>query len=955
MPVGWGAVRPQSLPVVFEPNRGQAAADVRFIGRSAGGALLLKGRSVVLRSADGSAVALVPENASAAPQVEGESPSGAISNYLMGADRSRWIRRVPQFEQVRYRDLYPGIDLVFHAASRALEYDLVVAPGADPNRIRLRYDGARKLALDAAGNLIVVTAGGRLEQKRPIVYQETAGIRREIAGRFVLQGRRVSFQMAAYDQAKPLVIDPVLVYGTYLGGLSRDLGNGVAVDGSGSAYLVGATVSADFPVTANALQVKHAGTPNSGLTGLTGPDVWDVFVAKFSTDGSRLMYSTFLGGAGIDQGFAIAVDRSGNAVVAGSTTSQNFPLTAGAFQKTPPKALGQGGFVSKLNADGSDLIYSSYLGGAGGFTAVQALVLDASGSAYLAGATDGGAFPTTTGSFQTTPGGGNDCFVAKVNPQGSALVYATLLGGKANDAALGIAVNAPGNAYVTGSTVSTDFPISTGAAQTKYSGNGDAFAAELNAAGTALVYSTFVGGASLDTGYAIALDADGSAVIAGSTTSADFPTTEGAFQPLLVTTPAGASDAFVVRLKPGGAVQYATLLGGSGSDSANAIAVSADGSAIVAGQTNSVDFPLTADAYESTLSGSGCQFNFALIGTPNNSQPCQKTFLTIVHVSGRRLVYSSYLGGSGDDTARGLAVAGDGTLFLAGSTGSADFPVTGNAFQSQKKIANCTQQFSPSAYTTFACEDAFLVKIDPATAGPPRIMAAVSNATNGVRRPIAPGEIVTLAGLGIGPQTAAQATLDARGYLATTLSGTSVFFNGLPAPLLYVGPNQINAIVPFAIAGAGTATMMIKTAAYSGNVGQVAVTDTAPGLVSMSGTGQNQAAAFNQDGTLNSASNPAARGSIIVLYGTGVGQTSPAGIDGHLADYPAPLPKATVFAIIGGLGAQVLYAGDAPGLVEGAVQINAVIPNGVTPGSAVSVQIAAGSASSQPLITIAVK
>jgi len=908
----------------------------------------------MLRTADGAEVALVPEHARA-PHVEGVDPNGAISNYLLGSDPTRWIRRVPQFQRVRYRGLYPGIDLVFHGAGSALEYDLVVAPGADPAAIRLRYQGARRLSLDADGNLIIFTRTGRLEQKRPLVYQEGEGRQQEVGGRFVLEGASVRFRLAQYDRARTLVIDPVVVYGTYLGGLSRDLANGVAVDATGSAYVVGSTVSADFPVTPNAVQVKHGGVPNSGVTGLTGFDTFDVFVTKFSADGSKLVYSTFLGGSGSDQGLAIAVDGSGNAVVAGSTSSPNFPLTAGAFQKTP-SPHGIAGFVTKLNADGSNLIYSSYLGGAGGQTLVQALTLDATGAAYLAGVTDSAASLVTAGAFQSAPAGGTDCFVAKVNPQGAALVYATLLGGSGTDSALGITISPAGNVYITGSTQSKDFPVTAGSAQSKFGGMGDAFVAELNPTGTALVYSTYFGGSLVDSGNAIALDADGSMVIAGTTASTDFPTSLGAFQTVLAATPTGPSDAFVARLDPAGAVQYATLLGGSGNDAAKAVVVAADGSAIVEGQTNSLDFPLTPDAYESKLLGTGCEVDISFIPIgPSSSLPCTKVFLTTVHVSGRRLVYSTYLGGSDDDLPGGMAMASDGTLYLAGSTGSTDFPVTSGGFQTQKKVNTCVFEASPSAGDTFSCEDAFLLKINPAIAGPPRAVAVVVNATNGVRGAVAPGEIVTLAGLGIGPSTPAGAQLDSRGFLTTTLSGTTVLFNNLPAPLLYVGPNQINAIVPFAVGNTGKATINITTATYSANVAAVPVTNAAPGLVSLSGSGQNQAAALNQDGTLNSASNPAARGSVIVLYGTGMGQTSPMGIDGHIAGNPPPLPLVLYSVNIGGLNAQVLYFGDAPGLVEGAFQVNAVIPGGVTPGSQVPVTLTAGGAQSQPYLTVAVK
>jgi uncharacterized protein (TIGR03437 family) len=385
------------------------------------------------------------------------------------------------------------------------------------------------------------------------------------------------------------------------------------------------------------------------------------------------------------------------------------------------------------------------------------------------------------------------------------------------------------------------------------------------------------------------------------------------------------------------------------------VAVAADGSAIVAGTTRSLDFPVTTDAYQSKLTGVSCQEAASIIPVTGNFTPCDRVFLAIIPASGRRLVYSTYLGGSDHDSPGGLALGADGAIYLSGGAGSSDFPTTRGAYQTDKKPNTCVDINSPSFTLSYACEDAFLLKIDPATAGPVRPVAVVANGTNGVTGPIAPGEFVSLFGFGIGPQASAGAQLDSKGFLATTLSGTTVTFNGLPAPLLYVGLNQINAVVPFGVAGKTNATIHIDTAAYAQNVAAIPVITVAPGLVSMSGTGQDQAAALNQDGTINSATNPAARGSIIVLYGSGAGQTSPAGIDGHLANSPAPLPVAPLTVSIGGADAAVLYAGGAPGLVEGVIQVNAVIPNGVVPGPRVPVVIASGAVKSRPLLTIAVK
>ena len=738
------------------------------------------------------------------------------------------------------------------------------------------------------------------------------------------------------------MIDPVLRYGTYLGGHSRDLASAIAVDVAGSAYVAGYTVSADFPVTANALQVKHGGTANSGNTGVGGSDIFDAFVAKFSPDGSRLIYATFLGGSGNDEAHGIAVDASGNAVIAGRTSSHNFPLTTNALQTAFPSGLlSTAGFVTKLNPDGSNLVYSTYFSGASDNTEIRALALDASGSPYIGGVTNSASFPATAGAFQTKIAGFSDGFAAKLNPQGNAVVYATYLGGSKDDQLSGLAVDTAGNAYLAGITFSTDFPGTTAGTA------GSGFVSKLNASGTALVYSKLLAGANVG---AIALDRDNSLLVTGGTLSQDFASTTGAFETSLV----NGSDAFVVKLDPTGAVNYSTLLGGHGDESGTTIAVAADGSAIVGGSTTSADFPLTSDAYQRTLTGTNCSTVTSIIPPPPTMTPCSDGFLTIVHVSGRRLVYSTLLGGSDNDGVAALALGADGSVYLAGTTGSADFITSRGAFSESLAAATCTQTSSPTFSISFACEDAFVLKIDTSVSGPPRPVAAVANGANGVTGLLAPGEFVSLFGFGIGPQTPDSARLGPDGRLVSTLSGTTVSFDGAPAPLLYVGGNQINAIVPFAVAGKSRTTIRIDTPDYGANVASVGVGVTAPGLFSLSGTGQGQAAALNQDGTVNGPGNPAARGSVIVLYGTGAGQTSPPGVDGRPA-VALSKPNAAISVTIASQDAQVLYAGAAPGLVEGVIQVNAVIPATVAAGSQVPVSLRAGSIESQRNIYIAVR
>ncbi len=437
-------------------------------------------------------------DANASPRVEALEELPGKANYFLGNDPTKWRTNVPTYARVHYQDLYPGIDLIYYGNQRQLEYDLVVRPGADPSRIRLGVQGADTLDVDAQGDLVLHTAGGDIRQRKPAAYQEIDGMRQEISGGYVLKGSHtVGFEVGAYDASRPLVIDPVLFYSTYLGGSSDDFGSGIAVDSSGDAYVTGYTLSTDFPTTVGAFQTTHAA--DGGLD--------DGFVTKLNPTGAALVYSTYLGGSSDDFGFGIAVDSSGDVYVTGYTLSTAFPTTVGAFQMT--NAGGYDGFVTKLNPTGAALVYSTYLGGSSDDFG-RGIAVDAAGSAYVTGYTYSTAFPTTVGAFQTThaaDSGRNDAFVTKLNPTGAGLVYSTYLGGNSFDVGLGIAVDALGSAYVTGGTQSTNFPTTTRAFQTTFGGGVvDGFVTKLNPAGSMLDYSTYLGGTGLDTGFGIAVD-----------------------------------------------------------------------------------------------------------------------------------------------------------------------------------------------------------------------------------------------------------------------------------------------------------------------------------------------------------------------------------------------------------------------------------------------------------------
>src|SRR5258706_347616 len=539
------------LPLQFEANRGQTHEDVHFLARGAGYSLYLTAGEAVLLLANPDAKAqkrsfalrMSLVGAAREPVVTGLDELPGKANYFIGKDRSNWRTNVPTYAKVQYRNVYPGVDLVYYGNQRQLEYDFVVAPGADTKKIALRFRGADKLEIDVEGNLVLRTAGGDIHQHKPVIYQEIDGFRREVAGGYVRKGAdRVGFQLAAYDTTRPLIIDPVVLsYSTYLGGGAGDFSNGIAVDAAGNAYVTGFTASSDFPTTAGTFQ------PNFGGAG-------GAFVTKLNPTGSALVYSTYLGGSGADWGNGIAVDSGGNAYVTGITFSTDFPTTAGAFQS----AVSGGAFVTKLDPAGSALVYSTYLGGSD--AQARGIAVDGGGNAYVTGVTSSADFPTTAGAYQVTYGGtqagsGGDAFVTKLDPTGSGLVYSTYLGGDGSDWGNGIAVDIDGNAYVTGTTSWITFPTTPDAFQPHSRGgsgvNGtDGFFTKLNPTGSALVYSTYLGGTDLDLGLGIALDAKGNAYVTGATNSTDFPTTAGAYQPALsgvVCCRRPASDAFVTK------------------------------------------------------------------------------------------------------------------------------------------------------------------------------------------------------------------------------------------------------------------------------------------------------------------------------------------------------------------------------------------------------------------------
>lgn len=640
------------LPLSFEPNLGQVDARVTFLARSHGLRLFLTpSQSVLTFPRGGSADLVAPMEfvgADPAVRVVGEEALPGKVNYLLGRDSARWRTDIPTFARVRYRAIYPGIDLIYYGRHGRIEYDFVVEPGAEPSDIRLRFPAAEALSLDADGSLLVRTAGQTLRYLRPLAYQERWGWRDDVPAEYRIEGAdTVRFRLGAYDRARRLVIDPVLVYATYLGGSDADSLFGVAVDSFENAYVTGFSRSSDFP------------SPTR-LTPFNATE--DILVVKVNASGTAIVYATLFGGTSDDEGHGIAVDAAGNAFIAGQSASFDYPTTPGAFQNchsiscTAP--TGTWDFVvAKLNPDGNALVYSTFIGRADDNEHRASLAIDGAGHAYVTGATLSPAFPTANAVQPAFGGGTFDAVVVKLDPAGSGLVYSTFLGGEADEKGFGIAVDPSGNAYVTGRTTSLAFPIAN-ALQPAKAASLDAFVTKLNAAGTAFVYSTYLGGDNVDMGDGIKADATGHAYVVGTTQSTDFPTVGQ-----IPGAQGSGADAFVAKLDPAGAALiYSTYVGGNNHDFAHGIAVDPGGNASIVGETFSTAFPLVSPV-QSVLLGD------------------RDAFVVTLNGSGSALTLSTFLGGSGTDIGVGVDVHPGGNVYVAGRTFSTDFPVTAGVVQ----------------------------------------------------------------------------------------------------------------------------------------------------------------------------------------------------------------------------------------------------------------------------------
>ncbi len=588
--------------------------------------------------------------ANPAPRITGDGQLPGKTNYFVGSE-AEWRRNIPNYAKVHYGDVYPGVDLVYYGEQGQLEYDFIVAPQADPSRISLSFEGAEQLNVDANGDLVMRTAAGELRHHKPVIYQDGVEGRHAIAGQYAIRAtREVGFELGDYDSAMPLIIDPVLSYGTFIG-----TGDGVhiAVNSAGNVYLAGTTTLSGLKVT------THTRYSFGG----------DLYVAKLNVTGSDLEYASYFGYDESERVYDVAVDASDNVYV-GCAIGSSLRLH---------------GFVAKFNSVG-DMVFAEYLPGE-----IHSIAVDSAQHVYATGRTDADDFPVKTPLLRNK-NGARDAFVTKLNTTATdiwfngapgayatgdgTLVYSTYLGGSGDDSGLGIAVDSVGNAYVTGETTSTDFPPGTYSFQGPSAGH-NAFVAALDPRGAALIYSTYIGGTGDERGEDIAVDSARNAYIVGWTNSSDFPVIDGV--PLARS---GGDNGFVTQLGPNGHGAFSTLLGGSGDDRANSVAVDASGNVFATGFTTSVDFRTTADAVRPSFMGGSCSASGITFS------PCRTPFVTKlfhqVATGVTSILYSSYLdSGSGalDDEGMSIALDPIGGVYVSGRTGSPTFPTTPGAFR----------------------------------------------------------------------------------------------------------------------------------------------------------------------------------------------------------------------------------------------------------------------------------
>jgi hypothetical protein len=668
------------LPLAFVPNVGQSAASIAFQAAGRFGALTFSSNEVMLATAANTVLRAQFQGANPAAHISGRDPLPGVVNFYAGSDPARWRSNLPTYGALVYHELYTGIDLAYNGHEGSLKGTYTIAPGNDPDQIRWHYNGADDVALDSAtGDLHIELGQTRLIERAPIAWQVRSGVQSPIGVRFSAQADgSFGFKLDQYDPSLPLIIDPTLIYGTYLGADNTDDARGIAADQNGNVYLTGQTYSSNFP----------------GTTGIRSGTT-DVFVTKLNAQATTLLFTTILGGNDVDAGNGIAVDATGHVWVTGATESTNFPTLNPLMQANFSSGF-EDTFATRLNPNGS-LAFSTYLG-LDTNDHGNAIAVDGQGNAYITGEADA-AF-------------GPEVIAHKLAADGSELIYGRVFGAAERGFMKGssgyaIAVDSEGNAYITGRTNSIVFPVvnplqATCREHDDFDCTGvDAFVTKLDPAGDTILYSTYLGGSSMgseigtgsDEGWGIAVDGAGNIYVAGTTFAPDFPVVN-ALQP----TKSGAdnfSDAFIAKLTPAGdELVYSTYLGGTAWEEAHGLVIDGAGNAYVAGFTSSNNFPVSSDAIQSTIGQRVC-----IVGS--NERFCYDGFVTALSATGSRL-WSTYLGGKDDDIINGMAYAA-GNVYVAGKTGSFDLPTTAGVFQHNKAFN----------------EDAFVVKIATGSVTPP--------------------------------------------------------------------------------------------------------------------------------------------------------------------------------------------------------------------------------------------
>jgi len=879
------------------------------------------------------------------------------SNYFTGSDPKHWRTNITNYAKVRYENIYPDISLIYYGNHRQLEYDFVLSPGADPQQIKLSFDGARKVSIAENGELVVQTASGEVRQHKPSIYQEVNGLRREIAGRYYLIGKReVGIVVEEYDRTQVLTIDPVLVYSTYLGGFDDEFGNGIEADAAGNVYVTGITYSDNFP-TLSALQFSLCGGG-------------DAFVAKFNPSGA-LIYSTYMGGTNEDVGFAITLDANGGTYIAGSTDSSDYPITASAYQKLKKGRIDA--FVTKLNAAGNTMLYSTYLGGKAENIA-NSIAVDASGNAYITGETISSDYPTTQGAYQRILSGPSDAFISKLDAAGSTLIYSTLLGGVTQETGFGIAVDTAGSAYVTGITSSNNFPVKN-PAQSDLHGLVDMFVTKLTAAGNDVVYSTYLGGTDDDGGFGIGLDTAGNAYVSGFTTSTNFPT-KNAFQ----SASGGGDDALILKLDQTGKLVYASYLGGSGEDRSFDLAVDKNGNSYLAGRTQSANFPVknavqpAPGAFQQQASpnsalktpGDGrsqLTHRGGVIDRYNRDSDRWRTagdqstretgpgvvaaqavpdgFVAKVDPNGL-LIYSTYLGGDGEDRGFSVAIDNAGNAYVTGLTNSLNFPVK-----------------SPVQGDLVGLTDVFITKISDTGGNQTSVSAASFTSSS-----FAAEQIIALFGTGLA--TEIQAVTN--GPMPTELALTRVKVIDSTnterfAPLFFISPTQINYLIP-----AGTANGTARVVTYRDGVIMsdevIQISSLAPGIFTANLTGKGLAAAVALRVKYSGTTIVSQTYESILRFDPAQGTLVPIPIDlgpetdqVYLVLFGTGFHNVTsmdnVSGTIGGLNAAVTYAGP-QGQLVGLDQVNMLLPRSLAGRGLVNIVLTLGGKVTNP-VTVSIK